>query len=353
MIHQSKVFSDPLKHGPGRILYVTLPFNGNIDVPKDLQHIHDKALQTADYRRITGPLDQYFIYHSLLREQLYFIEDLLQDGAIPIFVPSLSRDMPYHVGTDESQGQEMTGKKRGVDPTSSFSDFGYKLGRFHGLLEEKIEEEYETGDFPDADLDKQIIYITVGPILTINYWENGLQNMFGDTIVQEVDEEMIAKGKNTMGRVNQGYGYEKMLFQYMPSFFDVDAAQKASRRPKHLSKVEFRNSLLEHTRYNRHIASYIYSTFMEIMPQDEVYLFLQKSSFLYEIAKKAAKRTGKKINETLLMRNVDLPRLAEAEDSALNIMGGYIASQILGKRKRLTMKSLGLGGGNEEDRAMS
>ena len=82
---------------------------------------------------------------------------------------------------------------------------------------------------------------------------------------------------------------------------------------------------------------------MKIIPQEKIYLFLQRSSFLYEIAERAARRSDKIIKEVLVMRNENMPKMDEAEESALKIMGGHIAAQILGRRKKLTLESLDLG----------
>ncbi len=342
---QNRIFSDPMNNGPGRILSVALALASMDDIekeiPKDLEEIHEQAKTTLDNNIVMGGLEQYMIYHALINEEKPFLEDLFQDG-LPIFVPSLTTDVVYEydkISEYEFQLKEklQPGKKWGVDITSNHSHFGWKLLSHHQDLELRVLEEREKGNYPDANPGRSIIYIPIAPILTfVEYQENTLVNILREDIVQRVNESMDKKDKDLMGSTILTRDFEKPFYEYRPSFYDSDKALKVMRDRGHILQDD-KKLLQRHTRYNRIVTSFMYSSILETIPDDlwsgsenKIYVFSTVTSPLYDIMQRAAKRAGKRIHPARIMRNTTFPTMAEAEDSALNILKGYQMDVLLG-----------------------
>ncbi len=384
-MHQGKILSRPNENGPGRILGLAQAFTDIPDtlIPRDLMDIHENARKTINNNYVMGPLEQYILYHWSIAQIEDFLKDLLRDS-ITIFVPSLSVDMPF-VGYKSVEDSEdefaidepiVAGMRLGLGITSNMSYFGGKLVESNRALEGVVEAELKEAGIKNTALAKEnikrIVYIPIAPILSVVCDDgNTIRNIFGDyldfadcdttllenvfgnclaikngsvNIVESVSNLMISKHKEPMGSTIRTEGFENPFYYFMPSFFDADLAQRIVKRKPDTDPSYFREELLRHTRYTRFITAQMYAKLMSYLPSGkEVYLFIAKSSKLYDIAEMAVRPNGLEIHDVKIMRNKTFPLLAEAEASAFRILRGYLTEEIMERldvKRELSMKVL-------------
>jgi hypothetical protein len=359
--HPARRFSDPNGSGPGRFLAVARALSDELAEDKiefplwnreRIKKIHEEAKTVSHDERRIGPLEQYILLNSAMRDEAKLLRKRIKDFHV-VFVTGVSTDIlavKEKPGVDRKviRPEEIASPKMGFSFYSDSNQFSTRLMQ----LEETIEGLCSITDkkvFPRIR-EKPNLYVVVGPFVAMGYLNNGrfrdlllddlVEGEFTTNICDTVNAALDQKGKAQLGAMEKSVApeFRENAYMFSETFFNGQKAAATMRLPEGVSPSMFRNQCSLNTFYNRLIASYMYKAVLGLVQHQRQFLvFASQSSYAFSIMERAIDMAGKNMLKMSVMEGAYIPLDGEANRSAMNKVGGYLYGEAVGRRTSLSI----------------